>query len=545
MPIQKRSLVCYTQDEEDDMESDRIVFREKLKKMARGKRGPKVEVFSNQKKNAWRIMSIFSDLFVCNVLVLAETQSGKTGTMLALIKVMMEKNKEANMTGIPIENIYVITGLSSIEWKEQTMERMPDDLSKNIYHLDTIKKFIKDVKGKKNTLIIMDEVQIAAKKGQTLCQMFDELNLCDTTHLMENDIKLVQFTATPDGNFYDHLMWGNASRRFIAKPGDGYVGCVDLLRQKRIFQWKDLCGWNKKTKKVNPEVFGNIEDLKTVIEKFGRCVYTIIRCPSGDEFVITKKNIKQVFGETSFAYDEYIEDSNNHINSILTTEPSKNTVIFVKEKLRCSVTLYKKYLGVLYDRKVRDPNDSVDVQSLPGRATGYDDNGETIVYTHMDSILKYERLVKSEFMDPNVDWRSNTTTRKGGKLRSTGTFNMNRVEKDKPEKVVTLFQKEFHGFDLKTINRFIEKNVEGATRCKSRRVRPDGYYETPMRENTENEKSTKRVVSYEEWKEKSMLGWGFDSKRHLRLHLYYMDVTDKESLRSLVVYKKKKENAEV
>ena len=52
-------------------------------------------------------------------MVVAKTQSGKTGSMCATIKQYLEDSSNL----IPIENIYIITGLSSCEWKEQTKER--------------------------------------------------------------------------------------------------------------------------------------------------------------------------------------------------------------------------------------------------------------------------------------------------------------------------------------------------------------------------------------------------------------------------------------
>jgi len=49
-------------------------------------------------------------------MIVALTQSGKTGTMSGLIKIYL--NDTTNL--IPIKNIYIITGLSSREWVEQT-----------------------------------------------------------------------------------------------------------------------------------------------------------------------------------------------------------------------------------------------------------------------------------------------------------------------------------------------------------------------------------------------------------------------------------------
>lgn len=98
-------------------------------------------------------------------MIAALTQSGKTGAMCALVKNYL--NDTTNK--IPIENIYIITGLSSREWVEQTSIRMPESVQPRVFHRDHLtKKFLLDIMNKKNVLIIMDEVQIAAKENQTL-----------------------------------------------------------------------------------------------------------------------------------------------------------------------------------------------------------------------------------------------------------------------------------------------------------------------------------------------------------------------------------------
>ena len=63
-------------------------------------------------------------------------------------------------------NIYVITGLSSNEWKKQTKERLPQILENNIFHRNQLKEFMESIKDKKNILVLMDEVQIWNKNKQ-------------------------------------------------------------------------------------------------------------------------------------------------------------------------------------------------------------------------------------------------------------------------------------------------------------------------------------------------------------------------------------------
>ena len=79
-------------------------------------------------------------------MVLSKTQSGKTGSMCATINYFLEDRSNY----IPVENIYIITGYSSIEWKSQTIERMPESLEKRVYHRsDLPNTFSTEIKQKK------------------------------------------------------------------------------------------------------------------------------------------------------------------------------------------------------------------------------------------------------------------------------------------------------------------------------------------------------------------------------------------------------------
>ena len=64
------------------------------------------------------------------------TQTGKTGCMTSLIQHYILSNS------IPIDNIYIITGLSDkvILAKDFTKYRMPDSINLSIFHRGKFKK---------------------------------------------------------------------------------------------------------------------------------------------------------------------------------------------------------------------------------------------------------------------------------------------------------------------------------------------------------------------------------------------------------------------
>jgi hypothetical protein len=376
-------------------------------------------LYENQINIAKEIVNMLLNRTITNIMVLAKTQSGKTGSMCATIKIYLENNL------IPIENIYIITGLSSCEWKEQTKKRIPDNIEKRVFHRDDLdRKLLDELKNKTNVIIFMDEIQVAAKQGQTINSIFKKAGFLDIQFLYQNDIKILEYTATPDGTIYDLMNWKYGSAKILADAGEKYTSSYDLFLQGRVKQFKDLCGFDNKTKKINSIVYDNIKEIKTDIDNYNNPLYHIIRTKSGDESTITINNFHKVFNNGQYEFINYDENSNiNDINKILSIKPIKHTIIFIKEKLRCAKTLIQTYKGVSVERFAKNIDDAVIIQGLVGRDTGYTNNGFSICYTNIDSIVKYEKLWRSKFEDDSVNWNSKTTKFKFNILCGGKTFN--------------------------------------------------------------------------------------------------------------------------
>ena len=125
----------------------------------------------NQEKTAYKVINHFVNKQVLCCMIVQPTQSGKTGVMFALCKLFIENP----LYMINPTNIYIISGLSSTEWKNQTIERFPEIIMNNIYHRNNLDEFkIKLNQDPRNALIIMDEIQIANTTGKTISKIFQE-----------------------------------------------------------------------------------------------------------------------------------------------------------------------------------------------------------------------------------------------------------------------------------------------------------------------------------------------------------------------------------
>jgi hypothetical protein len=353
-----------------------------------------INVFDNQFEFGKTIANAFSsNNELIYFLAFALTQSGKTGSMLSTIHHFL---KDPTLT-IPLDNIFIITGISSKDWVSQTCDRFPESLHHRIYHRNNLFKFFTDISDKEDVLIILDEVHIASKNDQTIATIFRFLKFDDSDYLLQHKIKFVFFTATPNNlSFFTTNPYASMAKMI---PPPEYTSIFDLICQNRVHNYKDLCGYDE-----DPTVIReNVIELKQFIQKtYDKPLYHIIRTQTGTKQNLTLYHFSRVWkDETKIILDS--DDLN--LNELLVKEPEIHTFIFIKERLRCAKTIDKKYIGVLYERITKKPVVSSIIQGLAGRATGYDTGKQLVVFTNLEYVIKYYEL-----------WENNITGKQSSNL---------------------------------------------------------------------------------------------------------------------------------
>ena len=434
----ERKCVEYDEEQLEDMKDDRNIFESQIKKMRRSKR---YISYQNQTSVAININNLFNNLSVVIQMVIGKTQSGKTGCMVELID-QMTKN-ESNP--ISVENIFIITGLSSTDWVKQTTERFPECIRHHIFHLGKLDEFKAAVAGKQNVLIIIDEAHMASKKKQTMSRIFKELNW-KLDYMMENDIKLVQFSATPDGLIFalNGPKWPEEHYKITTmKPGCRYFGAKQMNERKQLKQIKNIYGRNKKdgswiSDEFKEECLENISEILRDQLSFQEPRYLVVRISGGKQEQAYHKNFSEAIESLTTEDQEMFEKKFLHYNmrgnvtdvsKQFHDSPDKHTIMFIKEKLKCAQTLehivldektgktethkVKHNIGVVVERLTK--NDSFTIQGLLGRLCGYEEH-DCICYTNLESFEKYEELFDSNFDTEKlelVSWNSNTTLGRG------------------------------------------------------------------------------------------------------------------------------------
>ena len=427
-------------DEETTIEERELVeYEERKKREIYGYRNVmeanvKGTNFPNQVDLGTRVTKSFKDLKKVIQLVIGQTQSGKTGGMNEVILQYIQEND------IPIENIYIIAGLSSKDWLEQTKSRFPEIIKGNIFHNPEIStKFKKHVEGKKNVLVLIDETHMASKKDQTMSKVFRDLGW-KLDYMLKNDIKLVQFSATPDGMVFalKNKKWpAERYQVHIMEPGNNYFGAKEMMVRGQVKQFRDIYGRNKSGNFSSSDAQEYINDnireiLVSTLEKFGKenPKYLIFRINGGKEEKY-EENIRNTLrtlpGKESFGEIHYytMDGDIENLCEFLSTPPENFTFVFIKEKMRCSQTLVKQNIGVMVERYRPSPNDSVIIQGFLGRLCGYNEH-DVIVYTNLESIQKSQQLWETRYSKESIEktsWNSNTTKTKCGKTINVPVIN--------------------------------------------------------------------------------------------------------------------------
>jgi hypothetical protein len=273
-----------------------------------------------------------------HIVAFANTQCGKTGSMLAAI----------HLSNAPLHSLFIITGLSSIDWLVQTKQRIP---IQNIFHRNTMHLFFKAVSLISNPIIFIDESHIASKPGQIIHKVLSSVHA-----------RFIHVSATHDWKTIKPLKPGWCIR--VMQNPDGYIGIDHFRNSGQLLQCKNVSD--------HPDAISHIQEI---IPFLGKPAYHIIRTPrvsDVDLHSITIANFTSVF-------PDYIHLSMPNLN-ILTIQPSIHTFIYIKDTLRCAVTIPKPYIGILYDRFTLKPNPASVIQGLLGRATGFN-SSHIVVFT--------------------------------------------------------------------------------------------------------------------------------------------------------------------
>lgn len=387
---------------ESDFESkiDKIEYIKKayeIKKNKLKEHGKKI-VYSNQKEAAKKVMQKFDEGKMTCVLV-AQPGAGKTGTFGYIAYKMAVEGK------FSYNDIYFISGMSDIDWKETIKAGILAPFRKNIYHRNDFAKLKQKWLSEKpkNIFIIQDECHIAAGKDQQLSMLLKECGLLDINYIKENNIKFLAVSATPGKVKKDMQKWGKEyTGAVLLQNTSSYRGFQflkdnDLLQPPVFFSKKDQC----------KEMMNIIKDRWDDDKK-----YHIVRAGNKD-YSLVLHNITNFCKKEGWSVREHNAKKRiADIDDVMSEPPSEHTFILVKGFWRAGKRLVRTHVGTVTETVQKHRNSDVTAQGLVGRFCDYDTSSfdkekSTLFFCDVEAINQYIDLVEHSFNYDEIVYEKN------------------------------------------------------------------------------------------------------------------------------------------
>jgi len=429
------------------------------------------------------IQGLYNDDLAAELFI-APTQFGKTSTLFWTAYDLMTHVDMKYF--VPYPFVFIMTGLNSNSWKDQTMSRVLPCMQDNVWHnKDISKKCNKErlktaILSNYNTLIIIDEVHVGTKLDHVIfstlleCHPEHQMRSIKQTELFEflhqQHVKFLLVSATPDAikETMEQHWPSDKYNTVVAYPDSApsYIWHKDFLQHGRVKQSYRLLDNIKEDDRTPfyrviaqniceyPQPLYHMirfpmETKNAEIEKSKDCLIQALKDLDVEVNIVHwdaentlqdyfEKYQYKVFQKTTDNEDYDEEDEIGEVNDpsfeemsnemMLKQKPLKHTIFILKELFRVAQTMPIDNIGVLVDRYTTTHCDSTLSQSFIGRACGHNKHAfmdQIMIYTHVPSVINYIHLWKNHFdytKVPGYKGNGLQTSKTGKVLKASATM---------------------------------------------------------------------------------------------------------------------------
>lgn len=335
-----------------------------------------------------------------NILVCSPPQVGKTGTMGEVIAIL------ENQKRVEYKNVFLITNFDDKEWSKTMSDRFPAPIFRNTHRrsaFDTMVNKFKKIDKKVLKIILIDEPQYGAGNNQSIEYLLQKLSLKSLEEIYKHNTIFLQISATFDKSAIEAASkCEKFSHILYLHPPPEYKG-IENLNIADYNNKEDIQTFHSEVKKFEKPKYHLVrvrkkrkrcKKCKNVIigcspncsDKCGKCG----ECGECDKCLYINKDCQYMIHYNGPEYN-YIhvgssksDDISSEQLSILLnkdTPPERHTIVYIKECYRASNTLSKQHIGNMYEYIPKKVVGSTIIQSLAGRACGYDNEAFVTGYS--------------------------------------------------------------------------------------------------------------------------------------------------------------------
>ena len=382
-----------------------------------------------------------------HILLLAQMQSGKTGTISGVINVLKkvgwDKTYFVNpLTHKGIEKYFIISGMNDNGLHEQTTERIMyqafdanEDKNVDSGSKDNVKtdnpEFVifknfdlrKDKDGKmkyklENCVVFIDESHYASGQTSVLTKFIEDsgIDWKNTDELKKRNVFIVSVSATSFKEIYNDVEFGVDSKtKIILRTSEQYKGVVDFDDNNQIING------DKKDFQQKKEIIDGSEIKISQIEKYIMDAHSrmLLDGEKGVIFIrVQKLASRKVILNNTFIKNNFkcvsLDSSKGNVDYAQVgleikamksnfDNDEKPLIFFIKGSFRAGITLderFKDLTYMVYDYSIEL---YATPQGLLGRLCGYRSNPHFVTrtkfYVHEENALQYADWVRDDFSD--------------------------------------------------------------------------------------------------------------------------------------------------
>lgn len=336
------------------------------------------------------------------VMLIAQMQSGKTGTFLLAAAEMLREEK--------ISHVIIICGNSEKDLKNQLEKDIKEFIVK---YRNYLKDELNISEDEQAVILNRIEESIVTKSGAELEAKHDETTECKNTLFIweeshfgsgqsnrpnkylerrgiradgtracldERNNKVLTVSATGFSEISDQHHEKQQKEIVRLKPGAGYRGIGYYLRNNNIIGFKY---WKTTLERILRGKYAGVEKKYAIVRVNGN-----VNMEEGKRIAIKNGWAYKVFDADEVNYAKKNNDRSAMISmDELDIEPTKNTIIFIRQMCRMGKVVPKQHIVFVMETASSPKSDAL-LQGLPGRVCGYGIEGEIDIYINEDILTK-------------------------------------------------------------------------------------------------------------------------------------------------------------
>jgi hypothetical protein len=345
-------------------------------------------VFQNQMEDAQKIMHEFYSNNRRVISIQKKTKVGADGLMIQLATLMTTHPDDGFV--VDFDDVRIITGMSNVSWEKDMINKAPNCFKDKIHHHGKLQKaYLTNIR---RSLIIIDEIDTGNNEEQKLHKTLKAAGVLDVEHMIQHNNRFVFISATMIKELYNLYQWGEHHKPFKMTIPSSYIGHKDFVDLNIIQEFYPLDIEDNANRWVQEDIVNNYGDDFRV---------HIVRVNNK-----TKDFVKIACDAHNVTCKDHTSDERQNIDDYFKKPLTCHIVLCIKGFFRRANLFsnsWKLRVGATHELHTHTVDDSVQIQGLPGRLTGYwrsnIDNGHKTGphRTSIKAIENYEKTYAEPF----------------------------------------------------------------------------------------------------------------------------------------------------